>query len=208
MHDSHGTAGVTNDRQAFFDNPDAALDIHKRSNRGLRAGEMPENNLAPDTDAKGRASFDEPIEQSYDAELAGKTPDEIVAILNLRSEAAEANASTDHLMRQYPGKSDGAPRSSSGTKAVKKPKPPFDHTKGSVRDLKDVGENRPHPVAGRISTQALSGITRYASRDLNAGTMLDAIGKTLHAGVSWSQIDFMLGELRSNAARLEARRAG
>jgi hypothetical protein len=212
MHDSHRSTGVTNDNQEFFDNADVALDIQKRTVT-LREVHLDSHNriagIDEPQDERGRpvVALPDP-ENGYDPELAGKTPDEIVAILKVRSEMAEANASTDRLMRQYPGKSDGAPHSSSGGKSAKKPRPPFDHTKGQVREMKDVGENRPHPVAGRVSSQAFVGITRYASRDCNAGTMLDAIGKTLHAGVSWAQIDFMLGELRSNAARLETRRAG
>jgi hypothetical protein len=206
------THGVTTDRQEFFDNPDAALNIHRRT-----VGTLREVNL----DTVHRASVAEgqetrngrPVvalpnpETGYDPELVGKSPDEIVAILNVRAEIAEASGSIDRMMRDYPGKSDGVPHSSSSGKRHSKPRPPCDHTKASVRDLRDVGENRPHPVAGRVSTQALVGINRYTTRDASAGTMLDAIGKTLYAGVSWARIEFILTELRLKASDASKRSA-
>ncbi len=202
MQHSHG---VTIERQALYDNPDAALQIPRSQPRRLRAGEMAESVASGPRDGKGRVIATLPDPQlECDAELAGKSPEEIVEILERRED--DDHTSTDRIMREYPGKSADAPRSSSSSgKRHRKPSEPFDHTKGSVHDIRDVGDLRPHPVAGRISTQALAGIKHYETDGINAGTMLDAIGRALNAGVSWARIDYMLGELR---ARPRTRQAG
>jgi hypothetical protein len=198
--------GVTVDRQNYFDNADAALNLDRQPKLRYR-----EVNLDSETrvavadepqDEKGRPLVALPERSTdCDAALAGRSPDEMVEILATRDDDRDAN-NIERLMQEFPGKSDGTRRSSgSSGRKHRKPRPAFDHTKGMIQDLRDVGENRPHPVAGRISTQALAGITDQASRDVNAGTMLDAIGKTLHAGVSWATIDFILGELRLQGQR-------
>jgi hypothetical protein len=194
--------GVTVDRQAYFDNADAALDLDRQPRpryHEISLDSEPHRG-APDgepQDEKGRPIVTLPDRNTdCDADLAGKSPDEIVEILERRGDDRDGN-NVERLMQEFPGKSDGTLGSSSSSgKRHRKPRPPFDHTKATVQDLRDVGENRPHPVAGRVSTQALAGIGKYASRDVNVGTMLDALGRTLHAGASWATVEFLLAELR------------
>jgi hypothetical protein len=194
--------GVTVERQAYFDNADAALEIDRQPKSRYREISLDSEprraarNGEPQ-DEKGRPIVALPERSTdCDAELTGKSPDEIVEILERRGDDRDAN-NVERIMQEFPGKTDGTPRSSSSSgRKHRKPRAPFDHTKGTIQDLRDVGENRPHPVAGRVSTQALAGISKYASRDVNVGTMLDVLGRTLHAGVSWATVEFLLAELR------------
>jgi hypothetical protein len=190
----HEQRGVTVDRQAFFDNADAALDLDRQPKPRYRE-------ISLDTEPRRAARNGEPQDEKgrpivalpdrstdCDEQLVGKSPDQIVEILERRGDDRDAT-NVERLMQEFPGKSDGTPRSSgSSGRKNRKPRPPFDHTKASVRDIKDVGEHRPHPIAGRVSTQALAGISKYASRDVSIGTMLDTLGRTLHAGVSWATV--------------------
>jgi hypothetical protein len=193
--------GVTVDRQAFFDNADAALDLDRQAKpryREISLDSEPRRATADEPqDEKGRPIVALPDRSTdCDEDLVDKSPDEIVEILERRSDDRDAN-NVERLMQEFPGKSDGVRHSSSSSnKKHRKPRPTFDHTKGAIDDHRDVGEKRPHPLAGRVSTQALAGIAKYASRDVTVGTMLDELGRTLHAGVSWPKIEFMLAELR------------
>jgi hypothetical protein len=65
----------------------------------------------------------------------------------------------------------------------------------------DVSELRPHPLAGRVSTDAIVGLKE---QKVTVGSILDVVGRALHAGVTWATIEFMLHELRLPAEKRRA----
>jgi hypothetical protein len=126
--------GVTVDRQAFFDDADAALDLSRRARPRYREvsldSEPRRAKVDEPQDEKGRPIVALPDRSTdCDAELAGKSPDEIVEILEARTDDRDAN-NVERLMQQFPGQTDGARRSSSSSgKKRRKPRPPVDHTR-------------------------------------------------------------------------------
>lgn len=195
MQQRHG--GVTRDREEFFDNPDLALQLNRRPAERYREVNLDcELRRAAGDDAgqdeKGRPIVALPdTATDYDPELVGKSPEEMAEILKGRSEAEDQN--TARVMQQYPGHSEGVRHHGSNSgKRKQKPRPRVDHTKAAIEDVGEVAEKRPHPVAGRVSTEALAGLQ---AQPVNVGNILDAIGRKLYAGVSWAKIEFMLGDL-------------
>jgi hypothetical protein len=200
MQQEHG--GVTLERKEFFDNPDAALDISRRVSARYREVNLDSEQhrasiVNAEHDEKGRPIITLPDRSTdCDPELVDKSPEAMAEILKARSEADHSN--TVAIMQDYPGKSDGMKHhsSSSAGKRHHKPKPSFDHTKASIHDAADVVEvKRPHPVTGRVSTEALVGLS---AQTVSAGSILDAIGKALYAGTSWAKIEFVVSGLAVN----------
>lgn len=191
----HTTHGVTIERQAHFDDSNAALNLRRRSaSQKLRAGEIAEAARGA-TDHKGRSTVTLPdTTGECDPELYGKSPQETAEILERR--AADEHASTDQLMRSYPGKpNDGAPHSSSGGRRHKKPGPGVDHAKQSYGAPEDPAKFRPHQVGGRISTEALRAFVALKQRGVTPGEVLNLIGEVMYAGVPWAQIEWNLRDL-------------
>lgn len=190
MQDRHG---VTIERQAHFDDPDAALNLRRRSSvPKLRAGEMPEN-TAVATDAKGRPIAVLPdTSGDCDPEIYGKSPDEIAEILERRQRAEEDHASTDAIMREFPGKGESLPHSSAGRRKYHRPKPAPDFTSRPIDDFEGPTKYRPHQVGGRVSTPARHGLLAAGT---SVGEMLDTLGETLQVGVPWREIEWALKEL-------------
>lgn len=200
MQESHG--GVTIENPGFYDNPSAALQLGRRSHvPKLRAGEMPENLIAP-IDEKGRPRVVLPDPSNdCDPELYGKSPQESAEVLARRDREADEHADTDRIMREFPGKSSDAPRSSNSGKSPKsKPAPEAGfHTKRCIRDAEAPAEFRPHTVSGKVSTKARHGLL---SAGASIGVMLDVLGETLQSGVSWRDIQSALNEMSGKYERV------
>lgn len=196
MQQQHG--GVTLERKEFFDDADAALGIDRRTAARYREVNLDSEQhrasiVNAPHDEKGRPIVTLPERATdCDPDLVDKSPEEMAEILASRSEADDSNIS--QIMQEYPGKSDGFKHhSSSSGKKHRKPRPAFDHTKASIHDAADtVAVSRPHPVCGRISTEALVGLKAQTQ---SAGSILDVIGKALYAGASWAKIEFVVSGL-------------
>lgn len=194
MHESHG-ADVSN-----LDDASSHYGLgHSYRNRPqkLRAGEMPENNMVA-TDAKGRRVVTlRDTEGDCDTAFYGKAPHEIAAELDARARAEEDNASTDAIMRDYPGKPvDGVPHGSSSGKRHAKPNPPPDFVNAGGRGGKEDPEKyRVHQVGGRVSTAAKRALEAQKARGASIGDMMNLVGETMASGVTWTQIEWALQDL-------------
>ena|GEM_PF-6912545 len=136
-------------------------------------------------DDKGRAIVALP-DQSTDAdpELVGKSPEQIIEILERRRAERDANPNIDKLMREAPGgRTDGG--GSSGGRRRRAPAPRPDHTKQSVVEI-EMRDLRPCTVAGKVSVEANEGL--YGEGNPSVGEMLETIGRALSRGVRWQQI--------------------
>ena len=180
------THGLTNDRAAFFDNPDAALGLRevKLDSPICTATEGPTDELGRPVIALPDQSLD------TDPELYEKSPDEIVAILQRRE--AEADNRSDYMgdTTENLTKAPGDPQkksSSGGSKIPKKPRPPEagSNTRKPVTDVEPVLPRRPHLAAGRVSTEALHGLN---SSTASIGEIMNQVGETLFIGVGWSEV--------------------
>lgn len=155
-----------------------------------------------DHDHKGRKLVRLPDrDTNCDPDLVGKSPDQIAQILADREGARDDDANFDfeREMQKVPG--GRIPGSSSSGGSSKKPKPPTDHTKGSIQDLRDVStgaELKPMTVSGKVSTRAYNALR---SQPESTGNIFDRLGIALAAGVRLDDVYAALDALTAATRR-------
>lgn len=127
------------------------------------------------------------------ADLVGKSPDEMAEILARTDADRDARFDTEREMQTVPGGRDPRSHSSSGGRKHSKPHPRPDFTGRPITDFEAPAKYRPHPITGRVSTEARHGLY---SAGTSIGEMMNLLGETLHVGVSWTQIEYVLRELQ------------
>lgn len=126
------------------------------------------------------------------ADLVGKSPDEMAEIIARTEADRDENFDFKREMEQVPG--GRAPGSHSSGRSAKKPHPRPSLTNVPISDIEAPAKYRPHTVSGKVSTEARHALYGQA---VTTGEMFDLLGETLHAGISWYQIEFILRELQA-----------
>lgn len=142
--------------------------------------------------AKGRPVIKLPEPTSgYDPELVGKSPDELAEHFAHQDADRDAN-NIEKIMKEVPGgRAPGSHSTSSGR--IRRKRSSGGGISGQNVPFDGPDVYRPHVVAGRVSAEADRALR---SQPTSPGEMINLLGETLHAGVSWAQLEWTLRDLR------------
>jgi hypothetical protein len=152
----------------------------RRRSRKLRAGEMSPREQGVPYDAEtGRALMDpEWREDTYDGELEGKNPDEIIAILTDRKAAQEEAFTRTEELLQREVKIEPKGHGSSGRSRTKpKPKPTSAVERARYDELDRSLSSRSDFVGARVSTTVKTTL-RGGALGISAGEIVESVVET------------------------------